>query len=227
MIASVYRFAVFAVALVAVFACVAAGRSQTIPNAPSAVNASIGTWLPDPEIGFDAWSRRQNSVVRSYDYFVCAGNAKPNVPSHDFDYAGSACAALKGATVFAYGSAEPIRGRAVYDRVHRIVLYAKGCCAWRGFALTGGIAPPPKPVATADLSGVRTKRGVTLAMTPAQVEQIYGAATLHSTKGRPDLSTLYYSTMKGGPNSPEACGQFQSFSFKNGRLVSIELLAGC
>ena len=227
MTATAFRFALLPLVLGVVLTCVAPGRSQTNSSTQYDVNPSIGRWLPDPEIGFDAWSKRQNSVVSGYDYFVCADNAKPSVPLHDFDYAGSACGVLKNGTAFAYGPAGPIRGRVVYDRVHRIVLYAKGCCAWRGFALTANVAPPPKPVAAADLSAVRTKRGVTLTMTPAQVERIYGTASPHPTKGRPGLSTLYYSTITGGPNSPEACGQFQSFSFKNGRLVSIELLVGC
>lgn len=194
----------------------------------SAWSPTLGTWLPNPDTGFEAWRRKQVTVVKGYDYFVCGGVAKPTLPKNDFSYPGSVCAPLGHGTAFVYGTAEPIRGRVVYDRTHRIVLYDKGCCAWRGFALSAGSATPPKPVAGADLSGVRTMRGIALGMTRKQLVTIYGAAAPHADKGRPGLTTLSYTTMTGGPNGGgEACGQFQSFSFDNDRLVSIELLTGC
>ena len=195
----------------------------------AAWNPAIGQWLPDPQTGFDAWSKRQAMVVRGYDYFVCGSNAKPSLPPHDFAYAGSVCAPLKNGTAFVFGTAEPIKGSVVYDRAHSIVLFYKGCCAWRGFALTANVAPPPKPVSNADLTGVHTMRGVALGMTQKQLAHMYGAAAPHAAKGRPGLTTISYTTFRGGPNdgSTEPCGQIQSFTFKADKLISIELLSGC
>ncbi|HTA38765.1 MAG TPA: hypothetical protein VK760_06805, partial [Candidatus Acidoferrales bacterium] len=99
-------------------------------------------------------------------------------------------------------------------------------CAWRGFALAGNVATPPTAIAGADLSAVRTQAGISLGMSPAQVEAIYGHAKLHATKDMPGVITLSYTTMKS-KESAEPCGQWQSFSFRKGALTSIELLAGC
>jgi hypothetical protein len=39
---------------------------------------------------------------------------------------------------------------------------------------------------------------------------------------------LSYTTIHGNPSDAKnACGQYQNFAFKDGRLVYIELLAGC
>lgn len=194
----------------------------------SAWSPALGAWLPNPDTGFDAWSKGQTAVTHQYDYFVCGSSRAPTEQKRSFYYAGDVCSPIKNGTSFVYGTGEPIKGKVVYDRVHRIVLYNKGCCAWRGFALTANVEKPPKPVSDADLSGVHTMRGVSLGMTQAQVERIYGAVRTHAAKGRPGATTLSYTTMKAKPTEPgDPCGQFQSFSFRQNRLISIELLAGC
>lgn len=228
-----YRFNVrvsaVAFTLAATFAAAASAAPNPAATYGAAWNPAVGQWLPDPELGFDAWSKKQAIVIRGYDYFVCGSAAKPTLPTHDFQYAGSVCPPLKNGTAYVYGTAEPIKGRVVYDRAHGVVLFDKGCCAWRGFELAANVAPPPKTVSDADLSGVRTMRGVALGMTQKQLSHIYGAAAPHPTKGRPGFTTISYTTMTHGPNDAggEACGQFQSFTFKGNALVSIELLAGC
>jgi hypothetical protein len=218
-----------AVAAFAAFAASAAKADSDAAKAfSSAWSPALGAWLHDPDTGFDAWSKGQAAVTKQYDYFVCGGARAPSEGKQSFYYAGSACPPLKNGTSFVYGTAEPIKGNVVYDRAHGIVLYDKGCCAWRGFALTANVGQPPKPVSNADLSGAHTMRGVSLGMTRAQVERIYGSARPHATKGRPGVTTLSYTTMKAKPTEPgDACGQFQSFSFRQDRLISIELLAGC
>ncbi len=227
-----YRFAlgaVLALAVTCAFGAAAVAQSDPAKTYGAAWNPPIGQWLPDPQTGFDAWSKKHAIVIRGYDYFVCGSGAKPTLPVHDFSYAGSVCAPLKHGTAFVFGTAEPIKGSVVYDRAHSIVLFFKGCCAWRGFALTANVAPPPKPVSNADLSGVHTMRGVALGMTQKQLAHIYGAAAPHPAKGQPGLTTISYTTFTHGPNDSrgEACGQIQSFTFKSDRLVSIELLSGC
>jgi hypothetical protein len=71
-------------------------------------------------------------------------------------------------------------------------------------------------------------RGVALGMTQAQVERIYGTTRPYEAKGRPVVTTLSYTTMKTKFAEPgAACGQFQSFSFRQDRLISIELYVAC
>jgi hypothetical protein len=208
---------------------VATTAALTAWAAPPDLNAALGAWLPSPNTGFDAWSKGQAAVTNQYDYFVCGSARAPSEEKRSFYYAGSACPLMNKGTSFAYGPAGPMKGAVLYDRAHRIVLYDKGCCAERGFALTANVAPPPKPVSDADLSGVHTMRGVSLGMSQAHVERIYGSTRPHDAKGRPGIATLSYTTMKTKPTEPggDPCGQFQSFSFRQNRLISIELLAGC
>jgi hypothetical protein len=192
-------------------------------------NAALGAWLPNPNTGFDAWSKGQAAITNQYDYFVCGAGHTPSEAKQSLYYAGSACPSLKTGTSFVYGPAGPTKGRVVYDRVHAIILYEKGCCAERGFALTAKVGRPPTAVSDANLSGVHTMRGVWLGMTQAQVQKIYGSVRPHDSKDQPGVTTFSYTTMKTKPTQPggDACGQFQSFSFRQDRLVSIELLAGC
>ena len=194
--------------------------------APAGSNAALSAWLPDPNIGDAAWRKNRAAVTNQYDYFLCGAPRAPTEQKTSFDYAGSGCPVMKSATAFAYDPSG--KGRVIYDRAHRIVLYQKGCCAWRGFALVTSFGPPPKPVTNADLSGVRTMRGVALGMTRAQVERIYGSTRPYDAKGRPGVTTLSYTAMKTKFNEPgAACAQFQSFSFRQDRLLSIELLFEC
>ncbi len=188
--------------------------------------AALGAWLPDPNIGEAAWEKGQAAVTSQYDYFVCGTRRAPTVKKESFDYPGSGCPLIKSGTSFAYAPSG--KGSVVYDRGHRIVLYDKGCCAWRGFALTANVGPPPNPVSNADLTGVHTMRGVALGMKQAQVERIYGPTRPYDTKGPPGVTTLSYTTMKTKFTEPGGtCGQFQSFSFEQGRLISIELYVAC
>jgi hypothetical protein len=208
--------------MLALIACSSAALAAV---ASGDVNASLGKSLPDPEAGFTTWAAGESSVTNRYDYFVC-GASLPSVKPPDFDYAGSACPALMKGTRFSYGPAGPLTGRAVYDRAHGIAFYYKGCCAWRGFMLAAYPASPPKPVGAADLNAVHTFRGVSLGMTQAQAEGVYGSARPHAVKGMPGVTALSYTTMKS-KDSSEPCGQWQTFSFRQGHLISIELLAGC
>lgn len=199
------------------------------PATVNDVNPAVGQWLPNLNVGSDAWGKGRASVVKRYDYFLCDPRLQPAVPKESLTYAGSACPILKNGTPFEFGPAGPTTGRVVYDRARRIVLFEKGCCALRGVALSTNVAPPPKPVSNANLATVRTARGVTLGMTQAQVKAIYGAAHPYGSKSLPGVTTLSYTTMTKKPTESggDACGQFQSFSFRDNRLISIELLAGC
>lgn len=189
--------------------------------------AALGAWLPQADTAFDAWSKAETTGIHQYDYFVCQSETPVAEHQNNFGYAGRGCAALlKRATRFSFGSAEPTTGGALYDRTHGMLFFNAGCCAWRGYVLASGIGPPPSPLAETDLRGIRTMRGVALGMTKPQVTGIYGPGKARATAS--GVTVISYTTMSAGPNnSPEPCGQFQSFSFRNDRLVSIELLAGC
>ncbi len=193
-----------------------------------AADTALGSWLPKADSGFVAWSDGGATRIARYDYFVCGATVKPTLPPHDFHYPGGACPLMKGATAFVYGTAEPIKGSILYDRSGGIVLFNTGCCAWRGYVLAAGTGAPPQSVAQASLKDVRTARGVKLGMTPPDVVAIYGHAPVRAGASHPGLTALYYTTMRGTPkSSPDACGQYQSFFFKRGRLVEIDLLTGC
>ena len=214
-----------ALAAIALALGLAAFGTAAVPAATAGA-ATLGTWLPDPNTGDAAWRNGQAATTNQYDYFVCGGARAPTEKKENFDYAGSGCALLKKGTSFAYAPSG--KGIVLYDPAHRTAFYAKGCCAWRGFALTANAGPPPQAVANADLSGVRTMRGVALGMTAAGVQRIYGPANSYDTKGRPGVTTLSYTTMKTKPNEPgAACAQFQSFSFRQDRLIAIELYVAC
>ncbi len=195
----------------------------------SAWSPPLGAWLPDPDTGFDAWAKARTAQINQYDYFVCDGSHTPALPRQNFDYPGSSCPLAKNGTTYVFGAAEPMKGNIAYDSARHIVLYSRGCCAWRGFALTANVAPPPKTVKNADLSAVHTMRGLALGMTMAQVRAIYGQARPYFARYPAGAIAISYTTMRGTPTKAEgdACGQFQSFAFRQGRLISIELLTGC
>jgi hypothetical protein len=190
---------------------------------------ALAAWLPRVGQGFDPQSHGQAAWTPKYDYFVCASAPIPSAtPFANFDYAVRGCPNLRTSTAFAHGDTEPIKGRVLYDPSHKIVLYQEGCCAWRSAVLASGIAPPPRGVQSADLSTVRTQRGLTLGMTQAQIAGVYGKTAPHSVRGVAGVTMLSYTTMHGNPSSAaNACGQFQNFAFRGGKLFYIELLAGC
>jgi hypothetical protein len=186
-------------------------------------------WLPRVGQGFDPQNHGQAAWSAQYDYFRCDKMPAPAAtPFANFDYAVRGCRVFTSATAFVYGQPEPVKGRVVYDASHRIILYQEGCCAWRNAVLASGIGPPPSKVHGVDLSGARTNRGIALGMTQQQVTSIYGRTTPHSVPGAKGVTMLSYTTMHGESAAPaNACGQFENFAFRNGKLFYIELLAGC
>jgi hypothetical protein len=201
----------------------------SIAGAYAAQSNGVATWLPRVGNGFDPSSHGQAAWSREYDYFLCSGSPVASAtPFANFDYALRGCGALKSGTYFTHGSTEPIKAHVLYDAAHKLVLYQEGCCAWRTTVLASGIGSPPASVHGADLSDVRTARRVSLGMTQRQVIEIYGASKPHAVGGDAGVTMLSYTTMHGNPSSTEnACGQFQNFAFRNGKLFYIELLAGC
>ncbi|HVA32827.1 MAG TPA: hypothetical protein VNG31_01690, partial [Candidatus Baltobacteraceae bacterium] len=167
----------------------------------ASADTGIGGWLPTLGVQFSPWGSAQAKYVRKFDSFRC-GSAAPSSTANPatFDYPMSACAVLMGGTAFSFGSGEPQRGRVVYDSSHRIVLYYSGCCASRAYVLAADASPPPMPLRAADLSGVRTQRGITLGMTIDQVQHVYGPATAYApSNGPPGVRILTYSSFSSDP----------------------------
>lgn len=191
---------------------------------------SIGTWLPKIAPNFTPWGQAKAAYHGRFDGFVCA-NAPPapKASPTGFDYAMSRCPVLQGGTPTVFGSGEPQRGKAVYDAAHRIALSYSGCCAARSYVLAAGITPPPIAIRSADLSEVKTSRGIGLGMTMSDVVAAYGKAVPYlAGTGASAVPVLSYTTFGSDPvHSSEACGQYQTFAFRAKKVVAIEIYTGC
>jgi hypothetical protein len=113
----------------------------------------------------------------------------------------------------------------VYDPVRRVALYEQGCCAWQETVLAVVPKPPPSAVKSANLGAVRTRRGIGLGASPSAVRGAYGAARLYPSTTKRGFLVLSYYRMHGTKGS--ACGWFENFVFRGGRLVEIEAGHGC
>jgi hypothetical protein len=192
-------------------------------------NAALRPWLPRIGQGFEPPNKGQASWSHGYDYFICGTTPVSSpTPYHDFSFAARGCPALASGTAFEYGPAGPTKGHVVYDAAGKLALYQEGCCAERTTVLASGVGAPPIGVRAAALGVARTARGVALGMTQSAVLGVYGRTPPHSVPGTPGVQMLSYTTIHGNPSDAKnACGQYQNFAFKGGRLVYIELLAGC
>ena len=70
-----------------------------------------------------------------------------------------------------------------YDPVHRLVFYSRGCCTnfQRVFELV--TSPPPRHLATEDLSRLTTVKGIGIGASADAVLRSYGKALLRSSGG--------------------------------------------
>ncbi len=129
-------------------------------------------------------------------------------------------------TFFVFGDAGPPRGRVAYDPRHRIAFYADGCCSYFHTVLASGVAPPPRAVAARDLRGVTTDLGIRLGDSPAAVKRVYGSAELQREPAHLESAFLAYEN--GLPRPPPGpCVQRDTFVFRNGRLVMLDIDNGC
>lgn len=215
------------------FHSVAASGSQSTWSPAQAYgpawSPALGAWLPKIGAGFDAWNQGLTSLAVKEDFLVCgAVPISAPTPFHNFYYAARGCPMLANGTYFVYGNAGPSKGHVIYDPLHNAALYEEGCCAWGTVTLASGVGAPPNKVQSADLGAVHTARGITLGMTEHQVVGVYGRAQPHKVPSAPNVVMLSYTTLSLKPaNRGSKCGQFQNFAFRKGRLVYIELMAGC
>lgn len=192
-------------------------------------NEALGRWLPNVAPNFVPWGQAKAGYGGRFDSFRCGTGAAVAGATREFDYAIGTCRILQNGTSLLFGSGEPQRGKVLYDSVHRIALYYVGCCAGRAYVLAAGVAPPPSPVGSADLSGVRTARGAALGMTMNGVVAAYGKGIPYMAgSGAAAVPAISYTTFPSNPvRSSQACGQYQTFAFKSKRVSLIQIYVGC
>jgi len=207
---------VVCVVLVSV-ACVGATPQPVTTMPPRLhVDDQLGAWLP--HLAGAVYGPYQKGGTESplSDWFLY-----PGAPADDQHIFGNG---PQDGTSFVYGRAGPPRVHVVYDATHRIVYYSEGCCSSGTTTLAANILPPPHPVVSRDLTGLRTYRGIALGDSPEQVELIFGKAILRTIQKDPTESVLSYYY-----RYPESysCGRERNFLFVNGRLTMIEYRHGC
>jgi len=199
----------------------AAVEAQCRPYFHDACSEAMGRWLPSFGASSVWWDRATRIDKR--DGFIY-GNERPSSPSF---------LGMQGpddGSRFVYGTAGPPRGRAVYDRTHRIAFYQQGCCGWSDVVAAADAPAPPKLLLSRDLRNLSTVRGVRLGQTEAEVMATYGKSTPQPVPGHLGVSVLPYTTWpprKSVTYVHTPCGQFQNFFFRNDRLVLIQLGNGC
>jgi hypothetical protein len=117
------------------------------------------------------------------------------------------------------------RANVVYDPGRHLVLYWNGCCDWQETVLARVTARPPKPLRTAPLGDLRTRRGIALGASPAAVVRAYGPTRLHRSTTTPALRVLSYYRDQHVPGS--GCGWYENFVFSADRLIEIQAGHSC
>jgi hypothetical protein len=129
-------------------------------------------------------------------------------------------------TSFVYGNAGPTMGTAVYDRVHRIVYYAEGCCAWHHVVVASNVGPPPKLLVMRSLLKLRSSLGIKLGDPPSRIRATYGPAPFHSVPGSSTEQLLRYVRPLAVRRDP-TCDDMTTFLFNRGRLTGMDFRREC
>jgi hypothetical protein len=203
--------------------------AATLGATPSQ-NDALGRWLPNVVPNFVPWGQAKASYGGKFDSFRCGSGLPITTKAQEFDFAIGTCRSLQDGTPLNFGSGEPQRGRVLYDPAHRIALYYVGCCAGRTYVLAADVARPPSSVRSADLRAVGTARGAALGMTMSDVIRAYGKATPYTaSSGGSVVPVISYTTFSSNPvrSNEAACGQYQTFSFKNKKVIIVQIYVGC
>jgi hypothetical protein len=186
----------------------------------SACSEALGEWLPTFANAGKFWNDARHITRRDgFSY----GGQRPASPAFE------GMEGAKGGTFFVYGNAGPPKGEVIYDYAHHIAFYDQGCCSWHD-VVAAYAPPPPKRVVNRDLTQLHTNRGVHLGMSPKQVEEIYGKATMRKVGGYDGVFVLPYTTwppLAQVKTVHSPCGQFENFFFKKNRLILIQIGNGC
>ena len=164
----------------------------------------LGAWIPQGEDLIEPWHRHLASTSPALAFGELAD---PPVR----------------ATWFRHGPTL-VRVQAVYDPVHRVVLYHQGCCGWDETVLARAPSPP-EFVIRRDLSAVRTRHGIALGASPSRVVHAYGPARFHPSTQSPGLRVLSYWRSQHVHFS--GCAWFDNFVFRANRLIEIQAGHSC
>jgi hypothetical protein len=164
----------------------------------------LGAWIPQGEDLIEPWHRHLASTSPALAFGELAD---PPVRATWFQH---------GPTL--------VRVQAVYDPVHRVVLYHQGCCGWDETVLARAPSPPDF-VIRRDLSAVRTRHGIALGVSAARVVRAYGAARFHASTKAPGLRVLSYWRSQHAHFS--GCAWFENFVFRGNRLIEIQAGHSC
>jgi hypothetical protein len=165
------------------------------------------------------WVRSPKSVIWQGDSLTL----EPD-PHHLFD---PDRANYPKSSEFYFGQKVPNRIGILYDPAHRIAVYQLGGHAWTQTVVASRMPAPPvtRSVLKADLSGLRTHRGITLGDSTAKVMRVYGIARKLHTTGLPEYLRLSYETPINTINSP--CESNDEFIFRNDSLIAIIFVWAC
>jgi len=162
-------------------------------------------------------SHAKVAVMATTDCFVDpSGRAKP-ATGRD-----AGCSLIDGAGYeFRVGPSGPTDYQVVYDPADGMVWFLSGCCSdFHQYLLSDVSAPPTCITDTMPLTQVRTRHGIRLGATLADVERAYGKAQPNTVGTYTGLD--YENRSQGVPGM--YCGA--SFAFSKNRLAAIEL-DGC
>ena len=132
---------------------------------------------------------------------------------------------MPGATRFKVGNAGPVRYQMLYDRRHHVVLVGRGCCSYYDTLLIANVPPPRSSVAQADLSQMRTLRGVRLGMTLRSITRIFGSPAKQHVLKRGGFTIVGY---EKAPKTVTPCVESPTFAFDvRQRLAGVYIYRGC
>lgn len=212
--------------MVLITVTLARAQLRGVTNYGNAWTSAIAAWLPHfgAAQSHEVYNMKAVTTGKT-DFFVCPDAPKNASISREFNSAAVGCPEFQHGPQVQLQVYGMDHGWIYYDAVHRIAFFSKGCCSVSSYILSSGVVPPPRPLPRANLSAVRTHRGVSLGMSIAAVMAVYGRSAAHSLVGAPGTAVLYYSSGSLRPHTN--CSQNQIFAFENDRLYYIELMMGC
>jgi hypothetical protein len=187
-------------------------------KAPS--STPVEQWLNDQTLlrALEATVRHPKAAaMAATDCFVDpSGRAKPTTGRD------AGCSLIDGAGYeFQLGPAGPTRYQVLYDPSDRLVWFFRGCCSdFHQYLLSDVTAPPTCITDTMPLAQVRTKRGIRLGASIADVERAYGKAQPNTVGAYIELDYEYR------PQAPPGMYCSTSFAFSKNRLAGIAM-DGC
>lgn len=204
--------------------------SPVLLNPPN--HTPIERWLNDQPVlqhsvfgnlANDPYAHRRTKTMHA-DCFIDPRD-RANVETTGYD---AGCSYIDGNGIeFDLGPAGPEHYAVLYDPLHRLVWFTRGCCSENEDVLLSYVSAPPVCVMkTQALIQMRTRRGIRIGDSPSDVERTYG-------KARPIIAGAYtlllyqYTPRVQNNGLPGGSCVQSSFAFLSNRLVGIDFLNSC